>query len=121
MNVSHKKRSGKYEAFFRVNSKRHYLGAYELAADAAWAQDLCLQQLDLPSKEPNFKTTTQYYTVRKKEAKDRGINILSPSKIQEYLTSKVSDAVSAIVKEGGTLKSHTEKEGKTSNNERWAY
>ena len=117
--VSYFKRDRKCQASFYINNKQFRIGKYELAADAAWAHDLCLQQLDVSSKEPNFKTTVQYHIARKKEAKDRGINT-SQSDIQEYLHSKLANAVSAVVKEGGTLRHPEKKEAKSSNNERWA-
>ena len=106
--VHYSKQDGKCQASLHANNKKHYLGVYRLAADAAWAHDLCLQHLCMPSKEPNFKTIAQYCTARRQEAKDRDVHV-TRSEIQEYLTSKVNDVVSAVVQQGGTLRTHNEK------------
>ena len=86
--------SGKCKSYLGHGGKEYRLGHYVLSVDAAFAYDKCLKKLGIISKkqEPNFKNMRQYYNERKKEANDRGIN-LTLSEIQEYLTSKVNNAI----------------------------
>ena len=86
--------SGKCESYLSHGGKRYGLGNYVLSVDAALAYDKCLKKLGIISKiqEPNFKNMRQYDIARKIEANDRGINF-TLSEIQDYLTSKVNNAI----------------------------
>jgi hypothetical protein len=91
--VSFDKRTGKYEAYVQVEKKRS-LGRYLLAADAALAHDQCARCLGI-SSAMNFPSLIEYSNVRKKESKERNINV-PRSEIQSYLRSKVNNVVSAV-------------------------
>jgi DNA polymerase III psi subunit len=86
--------TGKYEAFIRQGGKKRYLGYYALAADAALASDVCMEQLELPSSS-NFANEAEYNNARAWESRERRINVPYVD-IKEYLESKVNQIVSKI-------------------------
>ena len=82
----------KYEAYIPTN-KKHYLGHYTLAADAAMAHDKCSDQLGHTSR--NFPSLAEYSSARKNESKERGVDV-PRSEVVAYVNSMVSNVISAV-------------------------
>ena len=89
--VSLDKKCGNYWSQITAN-KRHFLGKYCLAADAAWAFDSCGRKLGLHSDSLNFSCKQDYLKARKKEMKEKAIDN-SFSDVQAYMSSKVANAI----------------------------
>jgi len=93
-------RMGRYYASVSHEKKKHSLGGYTLAADAAFACDECANLLGL--SPINFQSKSEYTRARKKESKERGINV-PPSEFQEYLTNKLIQVVSEAASDFKTM------------------
>jgi hypothetical protein len=99
--VSLVKSSSKFRVQLRHNRKQRTIGHYDLAADAALAYDKTVNLLQEPSCTKNFSSMKQYEDARKKESVETGI-VISRDEVQQYMTSKVNEAVakaSAVVVE----------------------
>ena len=89
--ISYSKTKRKYQAGITIK-KKHYLGLYELATDAAHAHDKAARLLGNPNNEINFATSEDFIKLRNSELQERNISLdLEESLVK--IDSKVKEVV----------------------------
>lgn len=101
--MSFEKSTGKYEAYVHLLSaatsarKKHRLGTFILAADAALARDKCLEHMRDHDKM-TFASEADYDAAREQESKDRCIEAPPKQDVVAYLMSTTNKIVSSCQK-----------------------
>ena len=91
------KANTKYVAKVYHRKKHHYLGRYELGADAAFAHDECARVLNDNGLSINFATEAEYEAARADELEKRGID-LSRNDVASLIKDQVDKFASAVEK-----------------------
>lgn len=74
--------------------KIYCIGFYVLAADGAYARDLCLRQLD-ETCTLNFANVSDYNDARRKELQEKGLTV-AKQEVEAYMESKVNSVLSKL-------------------------
>ena len=91
------KSSTKYLARVYHGKKEHYLGRYQLGADAAFTHDECARVVNDKGLSTNFATEDEYEAARADESEKRGIDV-SRSDVSSLIKDQVDKFASAVGK-----------------------
>ena len=102
----------KYEVRIKCREKHCYLGAYELASDAAFAYDEATKCIKGPDADINFDTDQEYMQSRAKESARAGLDI-DLNETRAYISSKVDAFISYLSAENESPSGRLAKKKKT--------
>eukprot|EP00956_Cyclotella_meneghiniana_P003968 scaffold4781_cov73-Cyclotella_meneghiniana.AAC.3 len=91
------KSSSKYLARVYHGKKDHYLGRYQLGADAAFTHDECARVVNDKGLSTNFATEDEYEAARADESEKRGIDV-SRIDVSSLIKDQVDKFASAVGK-----------------------
>jgi hypothetical protein len=98
--VSFQKTQSNFMAYITLDKMR-FLGAYELASDAAYIVDKAKNEIKGTDSKRNFATWVQYQNARNREMEDAGLHLQTVGTVRS-ITSKAAGYLDKIVQDMAT-------------------